>query len=360
MPKRHRQHESPFDPSYAIGEEIMSMTKISPDMTIREIALLPEFSGFGEHIMLCRQETWARIQKTKVGAMIENSGSQYQLGRFIRGFQNIVDLADAGHRIAFDFWDEPSCIMDPSRRQTKLFFFPGKPGAPFALVLSGGGYQSVCNNLEGFPVAPELTDAGLNVFVLSYRVRRKHLMPWPLDDVAQALSYISCHRKAFDVGSEYLVMGFSAGAHLAAEWGTENKGYAHYGLPKPSALVLCYAPIDLMTFMDAEDHRFLDSVCLEEGHGDIHDWCINEHVWKGYPATYLWKCSDDPIISDANYADMDTALARQEIQHQVTYYSNGGHALLAPHSEEADHWLDAALQFAGEHIACSRIQSAGQ
>ena len=130
------------------------MTKISPEMTIREIALLPEFSEFGEHIMLCRQETWARIQKTKVSAMIEKSGSLYQLGRFIRGFQNVVDLADAGHKIAFDFWDEPSCIMEPSRRQTKLFFFPGKLGAPFALVLSGGGYQSVCNNLEGFPRCP--------------------------------------------------------------------------------------------------------------------------------------------------------------------------------------------------------------
>jgi hypothetical protein len=104
MPQKRRQHESPSNLSHAIGEEIVSMTKISPDMTIREIALLPEFSGFGEHIMLCRQETWARIQKTKVSAMIEKSGSQYQLGRFIRGLQSIVDLADAGHKITFDFW----------------------------------------------------------------------------------------------------------------------------------------------------------------------------------------------------------------------------------------------------------------
>ncbi len=70
---------------------------------------------------------------------------------------------------------------------------------------------------------------------------------------------------------------FSAGAHLTAEWGTDNKGFVSYGCEPPKALVLCYAPIDLHESECASDHRFLDSVCGGAGHDAIDDFCIYQH-----------------------------------------------------------------------------------
>lgn len=41
------------------------------------------------------------------------------------------------------------------------------------------------------------------------------------------------------------MMGFSAGGHLAASFDTESLGYAHYGLPATSTLILSYPVITM-------------------------------------------------------------------------------------------------------------------
>lgn len=89
------------------------------------------------------------------------------------------------------------------------------------ILCSGGGYNSVCNVMEGFPAAKQFHKLGITAFVLNYRVADKDLFPAPLEDLAQAYRYIEAHAQAFQVDMEdYAVCGFSAGGHLAAEWGT--------------------------------------------------------------------------------------------------------------------------------------------
>lgn len=318
---------------------------VTMDMTFGEIALLPEFSGFGEHLMLCRPTTWDRMWNTKIVDPGIEGSNPYAIERVLRGLNRIVELVDAGEQFAYDFWDEAECIRDPTRRATKLFFFPGKPSAPFILVISGGGYQSVCHQMEGFPVAPELNDAGYNVFVLSYRVRIDPLMPRPLDDVNRAINYILENAARFNVANRYGVIGFSAGGHLTAEWGTENKGFAHYGCLPPEALVLGYAPIDLHDSEGAPDQRFLNSICGGAGRESIDDYCIDRHVWKGYPPTYLWQCEDDDVVPPDNQEKMVNALDAFGISHSEDMYARGGHALMKPHEPEVDHWCTEAIKF---------------
>ena len=189
---------------------------ITADMTFGEIALLPEFAGFGEHLMLCRPSTWERMWDKPIVAHMNSDTNPYEEARVLRGLNRIVELVDDGRQVAYDIWDEADCIRDPTRRNTKLFFFPGRPGAPFIIAISGGGYQSVCHQMEGFPVAPELNDAGYNVFVLSYRVRVEPLMPRPIDDLNRAVRFVLENSARFDVAKSYAVIGFSAGAHLTA------------------------------------------------------------------------------------------------------------------------------------------------
>lgn len=189
---------------------------ITADMTFGEIALLPEFAGFGEHLMLCRPSTWERMWNKPIAAHLNSDTNPYEVTRVLRGLNRIVELADDGRQVAYDIWDEADCIRDPTRRNAKLFFFPGRPGAPFVIAISGGGYQSVCHQMEGFPVAPELNDAGYNVFVLSYRVRVEPLMPRPIDDLNRAVRFVLENSTRFNVDKKYAVIGFSAGAHLTA------------------------------------------------------------------------------------------------------------------------------------------------
>lgn len=181
---------------------------ITADMTFGEIALLPEFAGFGEHLMLCRPSTWERMWNKPIAAHLNSDTNPYEVTRVLRGLNRIVELADDGRQVAYDIWDEADCIRDPTRRNAKLFFFPGRPGAPFVIAISGGGYQSVCHQMEGFPVAPELNDAGYNVFVLSYRVRVEPLMPRPIDDLNRAVRFVLENSTRFNVDKKYAVIGF--------------------------------------------------------------------------------------------------------------------------------------------------------
>ena len=323
---------------------------ITADMTFGEIALLPEFAGFGEHLMLCRPSTWERMWNKPIVSHMNSDANPYETTRVLRGLNRIVELVDDGRQVAYDIWDEADCIRDPTRRNTKLFFFPGRPGAPFIIAVSGGGYQSVCHQMEGFPVAPELNDAGYNVFVLSYRVRVEPLMPRPIDDLNRAVRFVFENSAKFNVAKGYAVIGFSAGAHLTAEWGTDNKGFASYGCEAPKALVLCYAPIDLRGFENASDNRFLDSVCGGAGRDSLDDFCINQHVWEQYPPTYLWQCADDDIVSPDNYEKMVDALDAAGVHHEGVMYSEGGHALMKPHAPETDYWCMSVIEFLKDYL----------
>ena len=94
---------------------------ITADMTFGEIALLPEFAGFGEHLMLCQPSTWERMWDKPIVSHMNSDTNPYAAARVLRGLNRIVELVDAGGRVAYDIWDEADCIRDPTRRNVKLF-----------------------------------------------------------------------------------------------------------------------------------------------------------------------------------------------------------------------------------------------
>ena len=124
-------------------------------------------------------------------------------------------------------------------------------GAPrdAMLVLPGGGYEMVCHEREGEPVALAYMNEGLNAFVLHYSIKEKAVFPRSLCDASLAISYIRAHAREFNINpNRVFVVGFSAGGHLAACLGTmwdlpeirELTGIA-YGDNKPSGVILGYA-----------------------------------------------------------------------------------------------------------------------
>ena len=65
-----------------------------------------------------------------------------------------VTLASAkGKRVFYDFYTEEQKKEDPDKENTGLFFFRGRPGAPFAVVCPGGGFAYVAVLHGGLPTA---------------------------------------------------------------------------------------------------------------------------------------------------------------------------------------------------------------
>jgi len=77
----------------------------------------------------------------------------------------------SGRRIFYELCDDEQGREEPDREHTGLFYFRGKPGAPFAIVSPGGGFSYVASLHEGFPYALEINREGYNAFVLRYRAR---------------------------------------------------------------------------------------------------------------------------------------------------------------------------------------------
>ena len=143
---------------------------ITENMTLREVAALPQFAGIGRYLMECRPSSWEKFSQIPL------------MGRMLKGLRRMDEILEKGIQVDYCFWDSDECFESSGRENTRLFYFPGKSGAPFVLLFPGGGYQSVCSAAEGFPAAAELNEAGYNAFVLSYRVREHSQMPKPLED----------------------------------------------------------------------------------------------------------------------------------------------------------------------------------
>ena len=82
---------------------------------------------------------------------------------------SVIDDVNAGRTVFYDIYTDAVMDAEPSRRNTGMFFFRGKPGAPFAVIAPGGGFAYVGSLHEGFPYAAEISNRGYNAFVLKYR-----------------------------------------------------------------------------------------------------------------------------------------------------------------------------------------------
>ena len=88
------------------------------------------------------------------------------------------------------------------------------------IVCPGGGYEILAYDLEGDEICQWLNEIGVTAVLLKYRVPRrtgleKHTAP--LQDVQRAISLVRSKAEELNLDPQRIgVMGFSAGAHLAA------------------------------------------------------------------------------------------------------------------------------------------------
>jgi acetyl esterase/lipase len=151
----------------------------------------------------------------------------------------MIDEAGGGKTIFYDFYTEAQKRDDPAKAFTGIFFFRGRPDAPFAVVCPGGGFSYVGSLHEGFPLAQAISEQGLNAFVIRYRIGSEQ---WATEDLVTAIGYIFENAQTLAVGTKgYSLWGGSAGARMAGN--IALSGVSRYGggnLSKPSAAVIAY------------------------------------------------------------------------------------------------------------------------
>lgn len=92
-------------------------------------------------------------------------------------------------------------------------------------------------NLEGTEVCERFNRYGINCVLLKYRVPRREGLPKhtpPLQDLQRAIAYTRSHAIEWDIDENKIgVMGFSAGAHVAA---VASTNFTELSFPSGDAL----------------------------------------------------------------------------------------------------------------------------
>lgn len=215
---------------------------------------------------------------------------------------------------------------------------------PVAIVCPGGGYRRVCSFIEGHPYARKLNAMGYHAIVVYYRVNVLARYPAPQEDLARAVREV--HDKAagwkLDMHG-YSVWGSSAGGHLAASFGTKNMGYAHYGLPKPGALILSYPVVTMGEKTHAGSRNYL--LGEDPAEEEIRFASIERHVDGDYPPTFLWWGDCDGTVEPNNSRMLRAALRANNIPCTCIEYAGVDHGIGIGKGLPCEGWFEKAVAF---------------
>jgi acetyl esterase/lipase len=299
--------------------DLRQLRQLRVDDTVGDLLGHPAFAGFGRLLLPWddrRVDTTMRLRD--IGALLPYH-TQVDPTVVVAALNRMVDDVAAGRAVFHDFYTAAEKETEPSRRNAGLFFFRGKPGAPFAVIAPGGGFAYVGSVHEGFPYAAEISRRGYNAFVLKYRAGQGGRVA--TEDLAAALTYIVRHADALGVTTAgYSLWGSSAGARMAAAVGSH--GTARFGgaaLPRPAVVVLLYT-----------------------GHSDLG---------PSEPPTFVAVGENDGIAPPAVMERRVAVLRRAGTDVEYHRYPGVGHGFGLGVGTSAEGWIGDAVRFWAKHVS---------
>lgn len=220
---------------------------ITPSTPVADVVSHPAFRGFGRRLLPWndgRELLECATMRDLPGMNVWHTN--LDVDEEVAGLNRLIDDAASGLRVFYDIYDEVERASDPNKATTGLFFLRGEPGAPFAVILPGGGYYYVGTLHEGLPVAQEINRRGLNAFVLRYRVdtgapTHRGFQRAAGDDLIHAVRYILDHADELQVSPDgYSLWGGSAGAHTVSDVVYGEAGFSQAERLWPAATVIAY------------------------------------------------------------------------------------------------------------------------
>lgn len=281
--------------------------------TVGEILRHPAFTGFSRLILPWDDRDYEeQMPLTRIASLLPYH-SHVDPETVTKGLNRMIDDAARGQRVFYSFYTETQQKQQPARKNTGLFFFRGRTGAPFAVIAPGGGFSYVGSVHEGVSYAEAISSKGYNAFVLRYRAGYGGTAA--TEDLAAAVSYILHNAATLGVGtSGYSLWGSSAGARMAAAIGSH--GAARFGgsdVPRPATVVMAYT-----------------------AHSDYT---------AAEPATFVVVGEQDGIAPPATMEKRIAALRRYGTPVEYRKYPNLGHGFGLGTGTSAEGWVVEAIGF---------------
>jgi acetyl esterase/lipase len=286
---------------------------LSADDSVRDLLNHPALAGFAHLILPWDNRAYDEAMRLRDLGSIMPYHSHLDPQTMVGALNRMIDDVSNDQQVYYSIYTDAQKNEDPTRAFAGLFFFRGKPGAPFAVIAPGGGFSYVASVHEGFPYAAVISAMGYNAFVLRYRAG--HGGSVATRDLAAAVSYICRNASALGVATaHYSLWGSSAGARMAATIGSH--GGASYGadnLPKPATVVMAYT-----------------------GHSD-HS--------SDEPPAFVVVGEEDAIARPSTVEKRVAALRKNRTAVEFHRYRDLGHGFGLGIGTSAEGWVAAAVQF---------------
>ncbi len=220
-------------------------------------------------------------------------------------------------------------LWDNSDIEISYFASLRKSSDSAVIILPGGAYRGHAD-YEGEGYAQLLNTFGMDAFVLKYRVLPNHF-PLPLLDARRAVRFV--RSKACELGldkKKILLMGSSAGGHLAALTSTYLDKIDGEGVDDidkidfiPNAQILCY-PVISSDEQIAHIGSFRN--LLGEENLDKKDSVSPEKlVTENTPKAFIWHTVEDQAVNARNSYAYASALAAHGVHHELHVFPQGLH-----------------------------------
>jgi acetyl esterase/lipase len=342
-----------FAPTTTHPKVTHSYPYVMATTTYGEIIDHPAFAGFGAYMTPAEDAGNIEAQRSADIEALHAAVQSWDPQTIVDGLNFMIDQVNTGATVWYPLYSDEDTSADESKKSAGMWFIPGDPNKPLAVVAAGGGFRSVMSLQEAFPHAKRLHDFGYNVAVLKYRVNHPDAQDQPgqgtstsghstsgpttsdstpgegaqdraiqraTDDMAAAMRMLHDNPNTFPVAlKNYSVWGSSAGGQLMSAWaGDGANGAKAHGFDQPAVVIDAYTPV-----------RGFEAS-------------------KTFPPLFDVFAADDPIGSTGTDVFVDQ-LRANGIPVEEEKFPTGGHGFGLGVSTPAAGWLDRAVAFWEAH-----------
>jgi acetyl esterase/lipase len=235
----------------------------------------------------------------------------------------------------------PATKSEPCSDTPALTVFGPRQGAAngsAVIIFPGGAYIHLAGDLEGREIADWFTARGFRAFVLSYRLSSNgYLLPVPLLDARRAIQTVRARATDYHISpNRIVVIGFSAGGHLAALAGTQfvagspdSEDPIDRASSRLDYLVLGYPWLDAIT----RDTTYLSYCKIFNLLDDKIDQCDQLRakydpvlfVTKDTPPTFIYHTFNDKTAAVEPSIEFYQALVKAGVPSEMHIFADGKH-----------------------------------
>ena len=201
---------------------------------------------------------------------------------------------------------------------------------PLVIVCPGGGY-GFTSDREAEIVALQFTAMGYHAAVLRYSVAPA-VFPAAILELGKTVILAKANANEWNIDAEKIaVLGFSAGGHLAASYGTfwhkefmQQELGAEKEMLRPGAMILCYPVITSGEF--AHQGSF-QNLLADDYEARKEEFSLENCVTEYTPRAFVWHTYEDRLVPVQNSLLFVNALVDKKIPVEFHMFQKGAHGL---------------------------------